>query len=116
MYPPDIFLPACASTIFINLGLFKGACYLGKHTASEDHHLPLAVSYSNSRPLPGKMVSSSQSSLIPAPHNTPICTNLHRSQGFPGGSVNKESTCNAGDLGSIPGLGRSSGGGHGNPL
>ena len=27
--------------------------------------------------------------------------------GFPGGSVGKESTCNAGDLGSIPGLGSS---------
>ena len=26
--------------------------------------------------------------------------------GFPGGSVGKESTCNAGDLGSVPGLGR----------
>ena len=36
--------------------------------------------------------------------------------GFPGGSVGKESTCNVGDLGSIPGLGRSPGGGHGNPL
>ena len=36
--------------------------------------------------------------------------------GFPGGSDGKESTCNAGDLGSIPGLGRSPGGGHGNPL
>jgi len=34
--------------------------------------------------------------------------------GFPGGSVSKESTCNAGDLGSIPGLGRSPGGGRGN--
>ena len=30
--------------------------------------------------------------------------------GFPGGSDGKESTCNAGDLGSIPGLGRSLGG------
>ena len=28
----------------------------------------------------------------------------------------KKSTCNAGDLGSVPGLGRSPGGGHGNPL
>ena len=28
----------------------------------------------------------------------------------------KESACNAGDLGSIPGLGRSPGGGHGNTL
>ena len=36
--------------------------------------------------------------------------------GFPGGSDGKESTCNAGDLGLIPGLGRSPGGGHGNPL
>ena len=34
----------------------------------------------------------------------------------PGGSDGKESACNAGDLGSISGLGRSSGGGHGNPL
>ena len=36
--------------------------------------------------------------------------------GFPGGSEGKESACNAGDLGSIPGLGRSPGGGHGNPF
>ena len=36
--------------------------------------------------------------------------------GFPGGSEGKESACNAGDLGLIPGLGRSPGGGHGNPL
>ena len=36
--------------------------------------------------------------------------------GFPGGSDGKESACNAGDLGSIPGLGRSSGEGNGNPL
>ena len=35
--------------------------------------------------------------------------------GFPGGSDGKESTCNAQDLGSIPGLGRSPGGGPGNP-
>ena len=33
-----------------------------------------------------------------------------------GGSVSKESTCSVGDPGSIPGLGRSPGGGHGNPL
>ena len=36
--------------------------------------------------------------------------------GFPGGSDNKESTCSAGDLGLIPGLGRSPGEGHGSPL
>ena len=35
---------------------------------------------------------------------------------FPGGSVSKESTCNAGNLGSISELGRYPGGGHGDPL
>ena len=34
----------------------------------------------------------------------------------PGGSSGKESTANVGDTGSIPGLGRSPGGGNGNPL
>ena len=37
-------------------------------------------------------------------------------EGFPGGSDGKESTCSAGDLSYIPGSGRSSGGGYGNPL
>ena len=41
---------------------------------------------------------------------------LYVSVGFPGGSAGKESACNAGDLGSIPGLGRSPGEGNGNPL
>ena len=36
--------------------------------------------------------------------------------GFPCGSAGKESTCNAGNLGSIPGLGRSLGEGKGYPL
>ena len=37
-------------------------------------------------------------------------------KGFPGGSDGKESTCNAGDLGSIPGLGRSTREGNKYPL
>ena len=36
--------------------------------------------------------------------------------GFPGGSAGTESACNEGDLGSIPGLGRSPRGGKGYPL
>ena len=36
--------------------------------------------------------------------------------GFSGSSVRKESACNEGDLGSVPGLGRSPGEGHGYPL
>ena len=39
-----------------------------------------------------------------------------RHWGFPGGSDGKASACNAGDPGSIPGLGRSPGEGNGNPL
>ena len=38
------------------------------------------------------------------------------SLGFPGGSDGKESSCNVGDLGLIPGLGRRPGEGNGNPL
>ena len=37
-------------------------------------------------------------------------------KGLPYGSAGKESTCNAGDLSSIPGLGRSPGEGKGYPL
>ena len=41
---------------------------------------------------------------------------LYIKMGFPSGSDSKESACNAEDLGSIPGLGRSPGEVHGNPL
>ena len=37
-------------------------------------------------------------------------------EGFSSGSVVKNPPANAGDAGSIPGSGRSPGGGHGNPL
>ena len=39
-----------------------------------------------------------------------------QSLGFPGGSVVKNTPASVGDVGSIPGLGRSSGEGNGNPL
>ena len=45
-----------------------------------------------------------------------VCITTEETQGFPGGSDGKESACNAGDLGSISGLGRSPGEGNGNPL
>ena len=50
-----------------------------------------------------------------------VCVHAHMHiytvfMGFPGGSDGEESACNAGDVSSIPGLGRSPGGGHGNPL
>ena len=39
-----------------------------------------------------------------------------RKSGFPGGSAGTESACSVGNLGSIPGLGRSPGEGKGYPL
>ena len=45
-----------------------------------------------------------------------IMKSIHGRPCLPGGSVGKESTCNAGDPGSIPGSRRSPGAGNGNPL
>ena len=68
---------------------------------------------------------------IPGVNSTCSCYSIHSSWiqfanillrifasvlGFPSGSVGKNLTANAGDLGSIPGLGRSLGEGNGNPL
>ena len=49
--------------------------------------------------------------------NMPELLSLYlNTKGFPGGSDSKESVGNVGDLGSIPGLGRSPGEEHDNPL
>ena len=47
---------------------------------------------------------------------TPVFASTREAEGFPGGSDSKVSACNAGDLGSIPELGRSPGEGNGYPL
>ena len=44
------------------------------------------------------------------------CPQLRTSEGFPHGSVVKNPPASAGEVGSIPGSGRSSGEGDGNPL
>ena len=58
--------------------------------------------------------------LFPPLSPTPCITfprfKRHRLRYFPGGTAVKESACNAGDWGSIPGSGRSPGEGNGNPL
>ena len=46
-------------------------------------------------------------------HHTHTHTHTHTHRGFPGGSDSKESACNGGDPGSIPGSGRSPGEGNG---
>ena len=43
-------------------------------------------------------------------------SSYNKTGGFPGSSVVKNPPANAGDMGSVPGLGRSPGGWHGNPL
>ena len=49
--------------------------------------------------------------------SNPVLRDTRRGgRGFPRGSVGKESACNAGDLGPIPGSGRPPGEGNGNPL
>ena len=45
-----------------------------------------------------------------------LFSNTVSGMGFLGGSAGKESTCNAGDLGLIPGLGRYPGEGNGYPV
>ena len=59
--------------------------------------------------------------LCARPHTRPSTfiisfTPLSRPRDFPGGSNGKESACNAGDLGSISGSGRSSGDGNDYPF
>ena len=50
----------------------------------------------------------------PAPPALTFFGHPQKKEGFPDGSADKESTCNAGDLGSIPGLGRTPGEGKSN--
>ena len=84
------------------------------------------ISTGNSAILPASLVAQWVKNL-PAMQETPV-PSPGRSPGegkwlptpvflaFPGGSDCKESVCNVGDLGSVPGSGRSPGRGHGNPL
>ena len=48
--------------------------------------------------------------------NSTLSVTYEYSKGFPGGSVVKNPPANAGDMGSVPGLGRSPGGGNSKPL
>ena len=90
----------------------------------------VSISFSRRSPQPGDLTHGSRSAgrfFTTEPPGKPVlnaATTTPRSfrgifsniKGFPGGSEGKESACIAGDLGSIPGLGRCPGGGHGSPL
>ena len=77
---------------------------------------PLAVGFSRQEYWRG--LSCAPSGNLPHPRDR---THLSWSSAlagglFPGGSAGKESACNAGDMGLVPGLGRSPGEGKGYPL
>ena len=63
-----------------------------------------------------KMIQASRNYYLPFRSGTLRVTMCYTGIAFSGGSEVKASACNAGDLGSIPGLGRSPGEGNGNPL
>ena len=63
----------------------------------------------------GRAVTQAPTAPAQAPH-TQQCWPSPSPGGFPGSSAGTESACDAGDLGSIPGLGRSPGEGKGFPL
>ena len=71
-----------------------------RHTHTQDHTSPLTLKLCANSPQPFHIFS----------------LRLVVSQSFPDSSVSKEFACNAGDPGSIPGLGRSTGEGIGYPL
>ena len=100
---PSLFLALwtpCSSTLaqpFPSLGLFSLWDLEGKTETRQ----------------PGQLRPNTQSVLSDSALNLKAPDDI---LGFPGGSAGKESTCHAGDLGSIPGLGRSPGEGKGYPL
>ena len=101
-----------------SLALFKNACHYGLFLLQHGQ-LPLG-----NGPLVARLVKN-----LSAMQETPVrflgredplekgeATYSPVFLGFPGGSAGKESACNAGDLGLIPGLGRYPGAGKGYPL
>ena len=74
----------------------------GKSDFSGTHFIRFRT-YGNIGPNPTHL-SAYHSEENKAPY---VHSQKKKKSGFPGGSVSKESTCNVGDLGSIPGLGRS---------
>ena len=97
-----------ATNMFIYTAFFhlKGTLnlYLVNYTLSSSVYISFLRSYTSILVVLLFFVPSQNSVSVPLPED------------FPGGSVGKASGCSAGDLGSIPGLGRSPGEGNGNPL
>ena len=87
---------------------------------AEKREIKLPTSAGSSKKQENSRKTSTSASLIVLkPLAVWIITNsrkILKERSFPGGSDCKESACNAGDLGSIPGSGRAPGEGNGNLL
>ena len=105
MHPCLTPLPGCSP-------LGSSLLETGRAFSSVQHYLHAFVFISSLRSPECVYVCVSALGRLVSSYRLPTATFL----GFPGGSDRKESVCNAGDLGLIPGLGRSPGGKHGNPL
>ena len=77
--------------------------------------LPFRVSWMGFVPWPG-VIAPFQVVLSQQHNLTWVLVTSTPLEGFPSGSASKESTCNTRDSSPIPGLGKSPGRGHGNPL
>ena len=97
----------CTSVIFSFASLLLPSDYFLLFLVEDNTHLSLNAFQTNS--VYEKVLYGSVFECIYSVHSLSVCTD------FPGGSDSKES-CNTGDMDLIPGLGRSSWGGHGDPL
>ena len=87
--------------------------FLGQEIQSIHHCTPsLSMAVSAQNPLSSKYICNFSFILYYLYKNTKVM--LKVKEGFPGGPDSKEFACNAGDLGSIPGSGRSPTEGNGN--
>ena len=100
-------MPAMRETWVRSLGLEDP---LEKGTATHSSILAWRIPW---RDEPGRLQSTVSQRVE---HDQETFTFTFHFRGFPGGSGVKASACNAGDLGSILGSGRSPGEGNGNPL
>ena len=81
--------------------------------------LPIFLIFKKSTTHSNRKVKKKKKQQQENKHNVPYRTIgrvYEESRGFPSSPVGKESSCNAGDPGLIPGLGKSPGEGNGNPL
>ena len=99
-------------TNLLNSCYFRGIWQFNYFASSHKHfHLSNLPVFWSRVPLCSQKIHNAQTIRVFG-HSYP----LQYSWGFPGSSDSKESACNAGDPGWIPGSGRSPGKGNGNPL